>query len=230
MTGWKKPLDWVTHNFLSKLLALAGAVLIWILVASEPELSTFTTVRLEYRNLPNDLEISSAPMETVTLELRGPSGELRGAGEGRRAAVVLDTSHVRPGQQTFEIGYANISLPRGVTLVRAIPSEVRMEFEPRATSTVPVKVRFRGENPNGHKVARYTVSPEKLTIVGPAGHVTGASAITDPIDVSSAAGTEQFRVNAFVTDSFDRFVNSPQVVVTVVMREPTAEGERKQRK
>ena len=57
------------------------AVVIWALVASEPELSTFATVRLEYKNLPDDLEISSDPVSSVVLELRGPSGELRGVGE-----------------------------------------------------------------------------------------------------------------------------------------------------
>ena len=76
----------VTHNFVWKLIALAGATLIWVLVSSEPELSTFTTVRLAFRNLPADIDISSSPMETVSLELRGPASELRGTGESRRPA------------------------------------------------------------------------------------------------------------------------------------------------
>ena len=63
--------------------ALAGRSpwLLWVLVASEPEFSTFVTVRLEYKNLPDDLEISSEPVDTISLELRGPSGELRELGE-----------------------------------------------------------------------------------------------------------------------------------------------------
>ena len=36
----------VFHNFGWKLLSLAVAVVLWALVASEPELSTFATVRL----------------------------------------------------------------------------------------------------------------------------------------------------------------------------------------
>ena len=67
-----RALRWVTDNFLWKVLALAAAVAIWMLVASEPELSTFATVRLEFKNLPEDLEISSEPVSTVSLELRGP--------------------------------------------------------------------------------------------------------------------------------------------------------------
>jgi hypothetical protein len=66
----------VFHNFGWKLLALAIAVVLWAVVASEPELSEYATVRLEYRNLPDDLEIGSDPVSQVSLELRGPSGEL----------------------------------------------------------------------------------------------------------------------------------------------------------
>src|SRR5690242_3570199 len=96
-----RALGGVCQNFWWKMLSLAIAVGIWWVVAIEPELSTFETVRLEYKNLPDDLEISSDPVESVVLELRGPSGELRGVGEGIRPAVILDMSTVLPGQRTF---------------------------------------------------------------------------------------------------------------------------------
>jgi YbbR domain-containing protein len=219
MTGWKWALELVTRNFLWKLVALAGAVVMWALVTNEPELSTFVTVRLDFRNLPADLEISSQPLETVTLELRGPASELRGQGDSRRPAVVLDMSGAAPGQRTFQIGNGNISLPRGVKLVRSVPSEVRFDFERRAVRAIPVQARFTGEGANGYVVARYTVSPDKLAIEGPVNHVTrSAAAVTDPIDVSSAVTTAQLRVNAFLSDPYVRFEGSPEVLVTVTMK------------
>src|SRR6266699_2472467 len=126
-------------NLAWKLLALAAAVVIWALVASEPELATFATVRLEYKNLPDDLEISSEPMTSVVLELRGPSGELRGIGETMRPAVVLDMASVQPGERTFMVGDGNVKLAGGVSLVRSIPSEVRFTFEERGIRYVPVQ-------------------------------------------------------------------------------------------
>ena len=219
MTGWKWVLELVTHNFLWKLLALAGAVVMWALVASEPELSTFSTVRLDFRNLPADIEISSQPLEMVTLELRGPASELRGQGDSRRPAVVLDMSDAAPGQRTFQIDSGNTSLPRGVSLVRSVPSQVRFDFERRASRAIPVQVRFTGEGANGYVVASYTVSPEKLAIEGPVNHVARVpAAVTDQVNVSSAVATSQVRVNAFLSDSYVRFEDSPQVVVTVTMK------------
>jgi len=218
MDQLKRVLRLVTYNFGWKLLALASAFVIWVLVASEPELSTFTTVRLEYRNLPDNLEISSAPAETVTLELRGPAGELRGTGDNRRPGVMLDMSNVMPGRRTFTIGDGNVSLPRGVRLVRAIPSEVPFEFERRLSRNVPVQIHFSGLGANGYIVSNATVSPSELTIEGPASRVSRIMSVsTDPVNVSSVVGTAEFHVNAFVSDPYVRFEGSPQVVVTVMM-------------
>jgi YbbR domain-containing protein len=209
----------VFHNFGWKLLSLAIAVVLWALVASEPELSEFATVRLEYRNLPDDLEISSDPVSSVSLELRGPSGELRGVGDGIRPAVVLDMSDVQPGERTFTIGQGNVQLARGVRLVRAIPSEVRFLFERRVVRFVPVVVRIAGQGRNGYTVAHQSVAPDRLEIAGPSSRVARiTAAVTDPLDLSTVVGTSEFRVNAFVEDSFVRFQTSPQVVVKVTMR------------
>ena len=219
----QRALQWtlrlVFHNSWWKLLALAIAVVLWALVASEPELSEFATVRLEYRNLPDDLEISSDPVTSASLELRGPSGELRGVGDGIQPAVVIDMSDVQPGERTFTIGAGNVKLARGVRMVRSIPSEVRFIFEHRLVRLVPVVVRFTGQGQNGYTVARQSVTPDRLEIAGPASRVARiAAAVTDPVDLSSVVGVSQFRVNAFVDDSFVRFHSSPQVVVTVAMK------------
>jgi hypothetical protein len=222
----KGKLKWVLglvfENFWWKAASLLIAVTIWSVVANEPELATFATVRLEYRNLPEDLEIASGPVTSVTLELRGPSGELRGLGESvgetLRPSVILDISGVQPGERTFTIGDGNVRLARGVHLVRAIPSEVRLDFERHAEREVKVVPRFT-DGQSGYAVTRYDVSPSVLRIAGPASHVARVgAAVTDPINLSSAVGVAEFRVNAFVEDSYVRFLRSPQVVVTVTVR------------
>ena len=204
----------LVHNFWWRVLALVVAVSIWAVVASEPELSMFATVPVEYRNLPDNLEMSSQPAETVTLELRGPSGELRGFGESRPPFVELDMTDITPGVHTFAIDSGDVRLARGVRLVRAFPSEVRIEFDHRLVRTIPVKVQFT----EGSAVARYRVTPDKLVVAGPARHVERIDKLlTDRVDVSSATGTAEYRVNAFLDDAFVRFESGSEVTVTVTM-------------
>ena len=216
--SWKRVPGALFHNIGWKLLSLAIAILIWGLVASEPELSTFTTVRVEYKNLADDLEISSEPVSAVVLELRGPSGELHGVTEVR-PSVVLDMSNARPGERTYTIGESAVRVARGVRLVRSIPSEVRFHFEPRRTRTVPVEVRFVGQGQNGYEVAHFEVIPIEVRIVGPRSRVARVnSAVTDQIDVSNVVGSSQFNVNLLVEDPYVRLEGSPEATVIITMR------------
>jgi YbbR domain-containing protein len=209
----------IFRNLGWKLLALAVAVLIWALVATEPELSTFTTVHLEYKNLPEGLEISSDPVASVVLELRGPQGELHGVGETVRPSVVLDMSNMDPGEHTFQIGNGNVKLARAVQLVRSVPSQVRFTFEARRIHSVPVRARFTGEGMNGYVIAGVNIEPKEMEITGPrsrVGRVT--SVLTDQIDLSNVTGTSEFHVNVFVDDPFVRFESAPEATVTVSMK------------
>lgn len=210
----------VFNRFWWKLMSLALAVIIWATVASEPELSTFATTQVEYKNLPSDLELVSNPVTTVLLELRGPSGELLGlGGQSVHPQIILDFSSATPGAHTYGIADGVVRLPRGVHFVSAIPSQVHFSFEVRAEATVPVQPSFAGEGVNGYVVSSSTVNPETVRITGPTTHVTAThAALTDPVDVSNAVGTASYRVTAFIPDPYVRIDGPTQVSVTVTMK------------
>lgn len=211
----------IFNNWGWKLLSLAIAVIVWTLVASEPELSTFATAHIQFKNLSSNLELASTPETSILLELRGPSGVLGSLGEGggKSPAVILDMAGITPGEHTFAIGPGNVSLPRGARIVRATPSQVRFDFDRPLTRDVPVSVRFTGEGHNGYHVASFGVDPPKLEIVGPRKRVQAVtSVLTDPIDISSATGFVKVQVNAYVLDPFVRFDSTPQAIVSFTMR------------
>ncbi len=216
-------LKWIAgllfENLHWKLLSLAIAVVIWALVATEPELTTNARAGLEYKNLPEGLEIVSDPVTSVTLELRGPAGELRGMGESVHPTVVLDLSSAAPGEHTYVVDEGNVKVPRGVTLVGARPQHVQFRFEPRRVTNVPVHVPFVGDGQNGYVIASFRVEPQQVEIAGPRNHVAAISAaMTDAVDVSAATGTAEFPVKVFVQDAFVHCTASPRAVVTVTMK------------
>ena len=218
MKWGKRLLGLVTQNIGWKLLSLAIAVVVWGVVANEPELSTFTPVGVEYKNLPDDLEISSDPVSSVTLELQGPSGELPGVGDGvSRPEVILDMSKVQTGERTFPIGDDNVKLVRGVHLVRAIPADVRLRFERRAERTVRVTPRFRPRD--GYEVADFTVTPDAVKIAGPASRTARVDTVlTDEVNIPAQGGSFDYSVNTYVSDPYVRFPDVSHVTVSVTVR------------
>ena len=207
-----------TKNIGWKLLALGAAFALWVSVASEPELATLRSVPVEYKGVPDDLEISSDYVEDVVLELRGPSSRLRDMRDAR-PAVVLDFSSVhQPGQRTFNIDASNVNIPRGIQLVRSVPTQLQFRFEHRATREVPVEVRFSAPH-EGYSVAKYTVTPPALVITGPESSVARTASVrTDRIDISGVVGSHQFLVNTYLAESRARFQSPSQVTVDVVVK------------
>ncbi len=202
-----------------KLLSLAAAVLLWISVASEPELATFISVRVEYKGLTPDLEIDSDVVETVLLEVRGPSGALSSLPEDRRLyAVILDLNDAQPGQHTFTIDRSDVRVPRSVQLVRAIPGQIRLKLEPTATRTVPVEIHFADGLPPDLRIMEATAEPSALPIAGPASRLSRISAVhIDPLLLKPDVGTTTYHVEAYVTDTRVRFQDRPQVTVKVTL-------------
>jgi YbbR domain-containing protein len=208
-----------TKNIGWKVLSLAAAVLLWISVASEPELATLVSAHVEYKNLAPGMEINSDVVETVYLEVRGPSEALRLPELPRQSAVILDMAGIEPGQHTFAIDSGNVLLPRGVQLVRAMPAQIRMDFELGATRTVPVEVRFADGLPDNLQVAEATAEPSALAITGPASRVARVASVrTDPLTLKPEPGTNTYRLQAYVNDARVRFQDSPQVTVKVTVK------------
>lgn len=202
----------ITHNFGWKLGSLILAVALWFAIVGEPELVTTRAVPILYKNLPADFLIGSDVVDSVRLELRGPSGRLS-AGALSDLAVTVDLAGVsNPGERTFTLSDGDVHLPPGVTFLRAIPSQLRLRFGRKKSKDVPVQVRFAGSPPTGYKVVRQEVVPEALRISGPETRVDQIqNAQTDAIDLSGITRPTDVRVNTLVSDP-QVWLESPALV------------------
>jgi YbbR domain-containing protein len=199
-----------------KLLSLVMAVALWLTFVSAPELATSVSAPIEYQNIPINLEMLASVPERVHLEIQGASSRLESLSG---IAVILNLSGVRgPGERTFTIDQSNVRVPFGVKLIRAVPGQLRLQFEPRISREVPVKVRFSSLPPQGYELQRHEVQPPRLKVLGPESRVREIDfAETDPIDLSQTVSEAEFRVHAFVRDPQVRFEDSPLVRVKLVL-------------
>jgi diadenylate cyclase len=209
-------MNFLTRNLLWKLLALAAAFGVWLSVSSEPDLATIVSVPVEYNHFPKDLEISSDIVETIEVEARGPSGQLRGLHDSRIAAIIDFAGVTAPGERTFTLTNAELKLPRGIDLIRTIPAQLRFKFERRATRAVSVDVKFSGKLPAGLSIAGVDTEPSQLSITGPESHVLGSGKlVSDPFDLTNVAGDTTQTLAVYAAESEVRILNPPQVRVKI---------------
>ena len=205
-------------NLRWKLISLAIAILLWFVIAHEPELATSLSAPIQYQNLPADLDISSDLPGHVLLEVRGPSSQLRPANLSR-VAVVLDMSRVHgPGEVTFDISGHDTNLPMGVAFYRSVPSQIRIKFEHLESREVPVIPRYSNPPPAGYQVTETSIDPPAVSIIGPESRVEAQNAVhTDPIDLSSVVDRATLHVHIYVGDPQLRLEGPTSVTYNVVL-------------
>jgi len=195
---------------------LAAAFMVWINVSNEPELATIIPVPVEYKNFPRDLEISSSIVNSINVETRGASGQLRSLHDSRIAAIVDFASVKAPGERTFTITPNELKLPQGIQFVRAIPAQLRFTFEHSVTREVPVSVPFSGKIPNGYVAGTTEIEPPRLEIRGPESQVAATTKlIADPFDLSNVTSDTEQTLAVYVAEPEVRIVDTPQVRVKV---------------
>ncbi len=210
----------LTQNLYWKLLALAIAIGAWLAVSSEPELATIISMPVEYRNYPKDFEISSDIVSTINVEAKGPAGRLASLHETRNAAVIDFSSVNAPGERTFTLTASALNLPRGVELIRTVPSQLRFNFERRLTRMLPVDVPLSGHLREGLVLDSVDVTPQQLQVGGPENHVLQAEKLmADPLDLTNVTSTVEQTVAVYASDPEVRLLSKPQVTVKIHVRQ-----------
>ncbi|MGD0270079.1 MAG: CdaR family protein [Candidatus Sulfotelmatobacter sp.] len=209
---------WVLHNFWLKILSLVLATGLWLAISPDQEPAEVAMrVPIEFRNVPAELEISSATIPEAQIRVRGPERMIR---ELRSTDIhaELQLADAKPGERTFDLTAQQVRLQRNLTVVQVVPGQVHLSFDTRLTREVEIHPRVTGNFAAGEQVGKILVDPEKIKITGPQHHVELVSAATtDPVDASGTTTTATFVTNVYVADALVQVVQPTPVRVTVVM-------------
>jgi YbbR domain-containing protein len=201
-----------------KILSLALAALLWLVVSGEQIVERALRIPLEFTNLPARLELVGDPPTVVDVRVRGSSGALSRVATGELVAV-LDLRTARPGQRLFHLTGVDVRAPFGIEVVQISPSNVSMAFEPSATKVVPIVPGVEGDPADGYVVGTVKSDPATVQVVGPTGAVARlTAAITEPVSIAGATQSVTDMVNIGVTDPSVRLQEpgSAQVTVNIV--------------
>ena len=206
------------RNLGLKLVALALSSVLWLTLAGEHIVERSLRVPLEFRNIPDALEIVGNAPDSVDVRLRGSSTVLGRLQPGDIFAAI-DLASARTGSRLFHIRSDEVRAPYGVEVSQVVPATLSLELERSARRTVPVVPAIEGDPAPGFVVGRVTAEPESVEIVGPESRVRQvAEATTEPVSVKDATARVRDGVTIGVVDSSVRLVQArtAQVVIDIL--------------
>jgi YbbR domain-containing protein len=207
----------VWHNIGLKIVSLLFAVGLWLAVSSEPTSEVALDATIVFRNMPENLEISSENVPSAQIRVRGPERTIRRL-QSSDVHAEINLNGMRPGERTFDLTADQIHVPDRIRIVQIIPSQIHLAFDLEAVREIPIHPRVVGTFATGYRVSQVTASPETVRISGPRKQVAEADdAITDPVDVSGITDRHSFSTHAYVSDPLIQVVNPRPVQVTVIM-------------
>jgi YbbR domain-containing protein len=200
-----------------KIISVALASLIWLLVSGEQVVERALRIPLEFTNLPPQIEIVGETPNVVDVRVRGSSGALARMSPGELVAV-LDLRSARPGRRLFHLAGSDVRAPFGVQVVQVAPSSMAMGFEASASKVVRVVPEIDGSPAPGFSIGTVTAEPETVEVIGPASAVKGLDeAITEPVSVEGTRKTVVDEVTVGVADPAVRLRQPVNARVTVVV-------------
>ena len=217
----------VFHNLGIKMLSLALSVGLWLAVTRDPVAEVAVEVPIEFRNIPENLEIDTENVPKAEIRVRGPQRIIRRL-QPADIYAEIELSGMKPGERTFDLTAQQIHQPRELEIVQVIPNQFHLTFDTRLTRQVPVQPRAFGNFAAGYRIGSIEAQPDTITISGPRNRVEAVNAATtDPVDASGTLDRATFVRHAFVSDPLVQVVNPVPVRVTVMMEKvPPGGGKR----
>lgn len=197
-----------------KLLSLAIALVLWLVVTGQNEpVTAHVNVQLNFIR-PQSLEISNDPPRTVDVMLTGSRNKLDDLTALDLVATV-DISDQRAGERVLRLAdKAQISLPQGVKVDGFQPSAIPIRLEQIIERQIAIEPKIEGQPADGYEV--YAVRPNKgsVTVRGPESRVNALQKVmTETISLSGHKQT--FTASNLAIDVPDTKVDLMDPIVSV---------------
>ncbi len=184
---------WVgfTSNLGTKLISVAIAVVLWMIVLGSRNVEAIKEIPLEIIT-PTDVVASNEVPDRIAFRLSGPKAFLRTVLDRKEEPLRVNLAGAKPGVVTYRFLSDNIRLPISVKVMSINPASVVLKLEAVKKREVPVKIELRGIVPDGYRILKAEIKPMMVRIKGADSKVDAISELNSiPIDVSDLRQTTE---------------------------------------
>ena len=172
------------ENIGLKIAAVLLSIVLWIFVTSRGQSEIAIDIPLEFKNIPQGLELVNYSAKEISLSVKGQERLIRSIKPSDIQAYI-DLGKTKKGESVYYITRDDIKLPRAIDVINISPSSVKVITEETATKTVRVRPVVVGEPERGYFVKSVEVAPQTLVIEGIRSEVEKINIIrTEPLDIT----------------------------------------------
>jgi len=199
-----------------KLLSLAIAIVLWLLVTGQNQpVTAHVNVQLNFIR-PQALEISNDPPRTVDVMLTGSRNKLDDLTSLDLVATV-DLSAQGAGERVLRLAdKAQITLPQGIKVDGYQPSAIPIRLEEIVERQVPVEPKLEGKPAEGFEVYSVYLNKSTVAVRGPASRVNALQKIATE-SIWLAGRKESFPASTVALDVPDPKVDLLEPMVNVAV-------------
>ncbi len=175
---------WLLNNLDIKLLAFVMAIILWLYISSEYNISAERYYDIEIRpiNLNNNLSIKEI-RDTVSVGIQGPKNILENISSQKIAGTVDLEKIKEAGEYQLSI---NVFIPKNTDIIKIIPNELRIVVEDISKREYTVEYNLIGLPEKGYSLEdEPEIIPREAMITGPDSMLDQIGQIRIDIDISS---------------------------------------------
>lgn len=211
------------EDWKAKLVSLILAGIIWVYVQELQFDTVNLSVPVEYIHQPDKIFWKTEPPRFVKLMVRGKKEDTKFPTANLKA--VVDLSEAMTGVHTYHIQFDKKQIPDKVSII-PFSSGIKIDFDKGVQKSIWVKPFIQGEVPEGFKIGRIVINPNKITVEGPAQILKNIRSInTRPIIITELKEAFTFHTQ-ISSENQIKMLNISDIEVTVTVYKQDTTNER----
>lgn len=208
-------LNRMTHNWQLKLLAIAIAVIMWLIIVGVEKAELTIQIPVEISGVAQGMIVAGEVPAELSVRLYGPRTLIRGLAQ-RNPVKQINMNGLGPGDHIFRLGNQDLTLPPWVTMTRVDPAEIKIKLEPRSSRGVKVSPVVQGRPARGFEVDEVVFDPPEVKISGEQKALAALDWIwSEPLDVSGRNETFTRNVKLRMPTGSSMIVEPKEVQATI---------------
>lgn len=202
-----------------KIISILLAVLLWMYVTNQNEISTkqnYTDVNLQYYNLPSGLTVSGP--QTVSVRLWGSFKQTR------EIIAYVDLASLAQGEYNLPVQVKPVS---GAMFTSVKPDKVNVQLKRLKENMVAVDYEVSQNPATGFKLTDVVIEPSRCLIKGDQSAVNRVDKVIAPLQLGQVKDISSFKVNLVARDANGEIVNDVVLVPDTVSVYAVVEQQKK---